>query len=120
MRLGERLKLAFAPKSHSTTNSHYIPAVQYADSGVENSIWQSEVARPPQDWKGNNGRIYDRQVLTSQGPLLTALKVVPEAGIGGTGIAYGQNVTIPVAGFAGRAAVLDPTSLASEYNMVNA
>jgi hypothetical protein len=118
MRLGARLKLAFAPKSHSATNSHYIPAVQYADSGVENSIWQTELADRLQDWKGDTGRVYSRQVLTTQGPLLTALKVVPTAGLGGTGYTYGQNLTVPVAGFAGRPAVLDPTSTAAEYDMV--
>lgn len=118
MRLGQRLKQAFIPRALSATQSHYIPAVQYADSGVENSIWQSELRDRLQDWKGDNGRIYSRQVLSTQGPLLTALKVVPTAGLGGTGNPYGQNATYAVAGFAGRPADIDPTSLAAEYDMV--
>ena len=118
MRLGERLKRAFVPKALSTTKSHYIPAVQYADTGVENSIWQSDVAKIPQDWKGDNGRIYSRQVLSTQGPLLFALKLAPTAGLGGTSIPFGQNATFQVAGFAGRPADIDPTSIAAEYDMV--
>lgn len=118
MRLGQRLARAFSPRAVKESLSHYIPAVQYADSGVENSIWQSDLQKRLQDWKGDNGRIYSRQVLSTQGPLLFALKLVPTAGLGGTGNPYGQNATYQVAGFAGRPANLDPTSIASEYDMV--
>ena len=119
MRLMQRLKMAFNPKSHDAALSHYIPAVQYADSGVENSIWQSDLQFRQQDWKGDNGRIYSRQVLTSQGALLFPLKVVPTAGLGGTSQTYGQYGTFPVAGFAGRPAVLDATSTAAQFQEVN-
>ena len=115
MRLLQRLKMAFNPASNDAALSHYIPAVQYADSGVENAIWQSDLQKRITDWRGDTGRIYSHQVLTEQGPLLFPLKVVPTAGLGGTGATFGQNITVPVAGFAGRPAQLDATSLAAEF-----
>jgi hypothetical protein len=118
MRLIDRLKAAFNPASHDAALSHYIPAVQYADSGVENSIWQSDLEKRLQDWKGDTGRVYSRQVLTTQGPLLFPLKVVPTAGLGGTSVTFGQYVTTNVAGFGGRPALLDATSTASEWDAV--
>lgn len=118
MKLLQRLKMAFNPKSHDAALSHYIPAVQYADSGVENSIWQTDLQKRLTDWRGDTGRVYSRQVLTASGPLLFALKGVPTAGLGGNNLTYGQYVTTAVAGFGGRPAVLDSTSLASEYEAV--
>jgi hypothetical protein len=119
MKLMQRLKMAFNPRSHSATQSHYIPAVQYADSGVENSIWQTELDDRIQDWRGDTGRIYSQQVLSTQGPLLFPLKLVPTAGLGGLGSSFGQNATFEVAGYAGRPAVLDPTSTAAQFTEVN-
>ena len=118
MRLGERLRRAFNPRSHDAALSHYIPAVQYADSGVENSIWRTDLQDRVQDWRGDTGRQYSQQVLTAQGPLLFALKVVPTAGLGGTSNTFGQNATFATAGFAGREPVLDATSIASEWESV--
>lgn len=118
MRLLERLKAAFAPHSHSSTLSHYIPSLDYGDAPIENSVWRSDLERRYQDWKGDTGRVYNQQVLTNQGPLLFANKVVTTQGLGGTSIPYGQGVTVPVAGFAGRPPQLDATSIASEYVQV--
>jgi hypothetical protein len=118
MRLLDRLKMAFNPASHDAALSHYIPAVQYADSGVENSIWQSDLQKRVQDWKGDTGRVYSHQILTTEGGLLFAQKLVTTAGLGGTSIPFGQNVSLPVAGFAGRQAQLDPTSDAAEWTAV--
>lgn len=116
MRLLSRLKQAFNPKAHSATLSHYIPAVDYSNEPVENSIWQSDLQRTRwKDWRGDTGRVYDQQILTLEGPILFALKTAPIAGLGGTSIPYGQQVSGPVAGYAGRPAQLDDTSLASEY-----
>ena len=115
MKLFQRLKMAFNPKSHSSTLSHYIPTVQYADDPVENSVWVSDLEKRVQDWRGDTGRVYSQEVLTTQGPLLFALKAVPTEGLGGTGQYFGQGVTLPVAGFAGRPAQIDATSLAAEY-----
>ena len=115
MKLMQRLKMAFNPRSHDAALSHYIPAVQYADSGVENAIWQSDLQKRLQDWRGDTGRVPYHQVLTTQGSLLFPLKAVPTAGLGGTSIPFGQGTTVAVAGFAGRPAQLDATSLASEY-----
>ena len=120
MRLGQRLKAAFNPKSHDAALSHYIPAVQYADSGVENSIWQTDLADRVQDWRGDTGRQYSQQVLTTQGALLFPLKVVPTAGLGGTAIPYGQNATFATAGFAGRPPQLDSTSVSLEWGDIQA
>ena len=119
MRLFQRLKMAFNPASHDASLSHYIPAVQYADTGVENSIWVSDLAKRVQDWKGDNGRVYSEQILTAQGALLFAQKLVTTAGVGGLGVAYGQNQTVAVAGFSGLPAVLDATSTAAEFSEVN-
>jgi hypothetical protein len=119
MRLLERLKQAFAPNHHSTTLSHYIPAPNFANEPVENSIWRSDLEKRVTDWRGDCGRIYNAQVLTMQGPLLFPLKAVTTASIGGTGVAFGQGVTLPVAGFAGRPAALDSTSLSAEFVQVN-
>lgn len=118
MRLGQRLKAAFNPKSHDAALSHYIPAVQYADSGVENSIWRTDLQDRVQDWRGDTGRQYSQQVLTTQGALLFALKVVPTAGLGGTSMPFGQNATFDLAGFAGRPPVLDSTSVSLEWSDV--
>jgi len=118
MRLLQRLKMAFNPASHDAALSHYIPAVQYADTGVENSIWQSDLAKRLSDWKGDNGRIYSHQILSVQGPLLFPIKLVTTAGLGGTGNSYGQNITVPVAGYGGRPSVLDATSSAAEWEAV--
>ncbi len=118
MRLLQRLKMAFNPSSHSNTMSHYIPAIQYADSGVENSVWRSDLQKPVSDWRGNTGRVYNQQVYATQGPLLFANKLAIEAGLGGTASTYGQYITVPVAGFAGRGAQLDATSTAAEWQMV--
>jgi len=119
MRLWQRLKMAFNPKSHDAALSHYIPSVNYADDPVENSVWRSDLEKRLTDWKGDTGRLYSNQILTSQGGLLFALKAVPTAGLGGTGYAYGQGGTYPVAGFAGRPADLNDTSLAAEYEDIN-
>jgi len=118
MNLFSRLKKPFNPKSHDATLSHYIPAVQFADTGPANAIWQTDLQDRLQDWKGDNGRVFSQQVLTSQGPLLFALDGVIVAGLGGTGVSFGQYLTPPVAGFAGRGAVLDETSTAAEYDAV--
>lgn len=118
MKLLQRLKMAFNPASHSAALSHYIPAVQYADSGVENSIWQSELAKRLSDWRGDTGRVYSHQILTSEGGLLTAQKLVTTAGYGGLGVTYGQGTTPPVAGYGGRPSVLDATSSAAEWDAV--
>jgi hypothetical protein len=114
----QRLKAAFNPASHDAALSHYIPAVQYADSGVENSIWQSDLAKIPEDWRGNTGRIYSMQVLTSNGGLLFANKLVTTQGFGGLGIPFGQSKTVPVAGYGGQPSVLDATSTAAEFDAV--
>jgi hypothetical protein len=118
MNLLARLKSAFNPKSHDATLSHYIPAIQYADSGAANSIWQTDLMDRVQDWKGDTGRIYNQQVLTTQGPLMFALDGAIVAGLGGTSITFGQGLTPPVAGFAGRSPQLDETSIAAEYDAV--
>jgi hypothetical protein len=118
MKLLQRLKMAFNPRSHDAALSHYIPAVQYADSGVENAIWQSDLQKRLEDWRGNTGRVYSHQLLSVEGALLFPLKAVTTAGLGGTSIAFGQYITAPVAGFAGRPAALDPTSTAAEYDAV--
>ena len=120
MRLFERIKQAFRPRSHDATLSHYIPAINFSADPVELSIWRSDLEKPVQDWKGDNGRIPNAQVMTTQGPLLFALKGVTTAGFGGTSVPFGQGVTAPVAGFAGRPAQLDAVSIASEYQAVNA
>lgn len=119
MRLLERIKQAFNPRSHDATLSHYIPAPNFSADPVELSVWRSDLEKPLSDWKGDNGRIPNAQLLTTQGPLLFALKGVTTAGFGGTSIPFGQGITAPVAGFAGRPAQLDSTSLSAEYVEVN-
>jgi hypothetical protein len=114
----QRLKMAFNPKSHDAALSHYIPAVQYADSGVENSIWRTDLQDRIEDWKGDTGRVYSKQVLTTQGPLLFPIKVVPQAGLGGTSVVYGQYVTQDAVGSAGRPLQIDATTAASEFVQV--
>jgi len=119
MRLMERIKQAFKPHSHSSTLSHYIPAPDFSHEPIENSVWRSDLEKRLQDWRGDTGRVYDNQVLATQGPLLFALKTAPTAGLGGTSIPFGQSVTTPVAGFSGRPALLHETSLAAEFGDVN-
>ena len=116
--LGTRLKSAFKPRLHDATLSHYIPTPQYSADPVELSAWRSDLNLPVEDWRGNTGRVYDHQVLTSQGPLLTALQASILCGTGGTGIAFGQGYAIPVAGFAGRPAQLQSTDLSAEWEDV--
>jgi hypothetical protein len=118
VKLLQRLKMAFNPRSHDAALSHYIPAVQYADSGVENSIWQSDLQKRLQDWRGDTGRPYSHQLITAEGQLLFPLKAVTTAGLGGTSQTFGQYITPAVAGFAGRPAALDTTSLAAEFVQV--
>lgn len=118
MRLLERLKAAFNPRSHDATLSHYIPAPDYSYEPVELSIWRSDLDKRLQDWKGDTGRIPNAQVLTTQGPLLFALKGVTTQGLGGTSIPFGDIGTFPVSGFAGRPAAITPTSLAAEFPAV--
>jgi hypothetical protein len=119
MQLLQRLKQMFNPHSHSATLSHYIPAPDFSYEPIENSIWRSELEKRPVDWRGDTGRVYDQQVLATQGPLLFPLKTVISAGLGGAGNTFGQGGTFPVAGFAGRPAVIDSTTYAAEYNEVN-
>ena len=119
MRLLQRLKMAFNPKSHSSTLSHYIPSVNYADDPVMNSVWRSDLEKRLTDWRGDTGRVYNQQVLTSQGHLMSTLKTVKAAGIGGNNFSFGQNVTVPVTGFAGRPAQLTAVSDAAEFVQVN-
>jgi hypothetical protein len=119
MQLLQRLKAAFNPKSHDATLSHYIPSIDYANQPVLNSVWRSDLALPIQDWKGNAGRIPYMQVRSTQGPLLFALKGVVSSGLGGnSGLTFGQYITPAVAGFAGRPAILNSTSVAAEFEAV--
>lgn len=115
----QAFKSAFSPKPLETTQSYYIPSPQYADSGVELSVWRAERRKPTQDWRGNTGRIYNKQVLALQGPLLFPLDYTTSGSLGqGPVELYGQSVTVPVAGFAGRPAQLSPQSVAAEYHEV--
>lgn len=119
MNLLARIMGAFKPRTHDATLSHYINAPDFSHEPVENSIWRSDLEFRLQDWKGDTGRVPYSQVLTTQGNLMFAQKLVTTAGLGGTSIPYGQGVTLPVTGFAGRPAQLDETSLAAEYVEVN-
>lgn len=118
MNLLARLKSAFNPRSHDATLSHYIPAPDYSLDPVMLSVWRSDLEKPVQDWRGNTGRIPNAQVLATQGPLLFPLKAVTTQGLGGTSIPYGDIGSYPVAGFAGRPAQIDATTLAAEYQQV--
>jgi hypothetical protein len=118
MRLFDRLKNAFRPASHASTQSFYIPSVNYGDDPVENSVWRSERDFRLQDWKGDTGRVPYSEAFTFQGPLLFALRGAKVAGVGGNNFAFGQGVTNPVTGFAGRPAQLGVTSTAAEFDAV--
>ena len=119
--LMKRLKNKLIPTQIKNTGEYYISAPDYGAQAVPLSVWRLGKKRPPQDFWGNTGRIYSQQVLTTQGPLLFALKVVPSAGLGGnSGLVFGQTITPPVAGFAGRPAQITPYSTAAEWNAVNA
>lgn len=119
MQLLQRLKDAFRPKSHDATLSHYIPSVDYGYQPVELSVWRSDLEKPPQDFWGNMSRLYSNQARSTQGPLLFPLKAVTTQALSPANRLYGQYVTPPVAGYAGRPAQLDPTSLAAEYGAIN-
>lgn len=118
MRLFDRVKQAFKPHLHDTTQSYYIPSINYANDPIENSIWRSELDKRLQDWKGDTGRVPNAQVLSLQGPILFAIQGSILAGVGGNNFAYGQGGSYPVAGFAGRPAQIDSTSTAAEYDAV--
>ena len=82
------------------------------------AFWQSDLAKRLTDWRGDTGRVYSHQVLTSEGGLLTVQKLVTTAGYGGLDVTFGQGVTPPVAGYSGRPSVLDATSSAAEWDVV--
>lgn len=116
-----RLKSMIKPKELSNTSEYYISAPDYGQQAVPLSVWRLGRERPPQDFWGNHGRLYDEQLLTMQGPNLHPLNTPVNRGLGGnSGWVFGQAYATPVAGFAGRPAVVTPYSTAAEYNAVNA
>jgi len=115
-----RLKNKIIPAQIKNTTEYYISAPDFGAQAVPLSVWRLGKKRPPQDFWGDHGRLYNQQILTVQGPLLFPLKVVPSAGLGGnSGLVFGQGTTEPVKGFAGRPAQITPYSTAAEWNANN-
>lgn len=106
------------PKLIADIGQYYLPVPDYGHDPIPLSIWRLGHRRPPQDFWGNTGRIYDQQILACEGPLMQVIQRGIATGQGGTGVAFGQSVSLPVMGFAGRPAVLTEISQAMEWNQV--
>lgn len=107
------------PITLANTGEYYEPVPDYGHQAIPLSVWRLGRKRPPQDFWGNTGRVYNEQLLTLPGPLLFALDRGITTGQGGTGVSFGQYVSMPVMGFAGRPSALTQTSAAMEWNQVN-